>query len=161
MECMNSPGPHEPWNKGKLVGQKAPLKPKEVWAIRARLQMENRVRDLALFDLGIDSKLRACDLVKLRVRDVCHGDRIASRATVLQQKTQRPVPFEISPGTREAVEAWIRKAGLRSDDYLFPSRVHRSPHLGTRQYARMLAGGVIGRAGSGGLPTRCGVPRLR
>src|SRR5262245_50958727 len=130
----------EPWNKGKLVGQKAPLKPKEVWAIRARLQMENHVRELALFDLGIDSKLRACDLVKLRVRDVCHGDRVASRATVLQQKTQRPVQFEISSAPREAVESWLRKAGLRPDDYLFPSRVRRSPHLGTRQYAGMLDG---------------------
>lgn len=79
-----------------------------------------------LFDLGIDSKLRACDLVKLRVRDVRQGDRVASRGTVLQQKTQRPVQFEISPGNREAVEAWVRKAGLRSDDYLFPSRVSRS-----------------------------------
>jgi integrase len=131
-----------PWNKGKLVGQKAPFKPKEVWAIRARLQMQNRARELALFDLGIDSKLRACDLVKLRVRDVSHGDRVASRATVLQQKTQRPVQFEISPATREAVEAWMRKAGLRPDDYLFPSRVRRSPHLGTRQYARLPEGWV-------------------
>jgi len=138
MECTTSPHTHTPWNKGKLVGQKAPFKPQEVWAIRVRLQMENRARELALFDLGIDSKLRACDLVKLRVRDVCHGDRVASRATVMQQKTQRPVQFEISPATREAVDAWIRKAGLRADDYLFPSRVHCSPHLGTRQYARIL-----------------------
>jgi len=138
MECTTSPHTHMPWNKGKLVGQKAPFKPQEVWAIRVRLQMENRARELALFDLGIDSKLRACDLVKLRVRDVCHGDRVASRATVMQQKTQRPVQFEISPATREAVDAWIRKAGLRADDYLFPSRVHCSPHLGTRQYARIL-----------------------
>jgi integrase len=80
--------------------------------------------------------------VKLRVRDVCHGDRVANRATVVQQKTQRPVQFEISSGTREAVETWLRKTGLRSDDYLFPSRVHRSPHLGTRQYARILSGWV-------------------
>jgi len=138
MECTSSPHTHVPWNKGKLVGQKAPLKPREVWAIWVRLQMENHPRELALFDLGIDSKLRACDLVKLRVRDVCHGDRVASRATVLQQKTQRPVQFEVSPATREVVESWIRKAGLKSDDYLFPSRVHRSPHLGTRQYARIL-----------------------
>ena len=142
MECTNSPQGRIPWNKGKLVGQKAPFKPKEVWAIRARLQMENRARELALFDLGIDSKLRACDLVKPRVRDVCHGDRVASRATVLQQKTQWPVQFEISPATREAVETWLRKAGLRSDDYLFPSRVRRSPNLGTRQYARILDGWV-------------------
>jgi len=138
MECTSTPHSHVPWNKGKLVGQKAPLKPREVWAIRVRLQMENHPREPALFDLGIDSKLRACDLVKLRVRDVCHGERVASRATVLQQKTQRPVQFEISPAARDAVEAWIRTAGLRPDDYLFPSRVHRSPHLGTRQYARIL-----------------------
>jgi integrase len=158
MECTNSPRTHEPWNKGKLVAQKAPLKPKEVWAIRARLQMENPVRALALFDLGIDSKLRACDLVKLRVRDVCHGDRVASRATVLQQKTQRPVQFEITPSTREAVETWTRKAGLRPDDYLFPSRVRRSPHLGTRQYARILDG----RVSSVGLdPTGYGTHSLR
>ena len=142
MECTSSPHTHVPWNMGKLVGQKAPLKPKEVWAIRARLQGEIHAREVALFDLGIDSKLRACDLVKLRVRDVCHGERVASRATVLQKKTQRPVQFEISAATREAVEAWIRNAGLRPDDYLFPSRVRRSPHLGTRQYARILDGWV-------------------
>ncbi|MBK9245231.1 MAG: tyrosine-type recombinase/integrase [Burkholderiales bacterium] len=104
--------------------------------------MEHRLRELVLFDLGIDSKLRARDLVKLRVRDVCHDERVASRATVLQQKTQRPVQFEISPATRDAVEVWIRKAGLKIDDYLLPSRVHRSPHLGTRQYARILDGWV-------------------
>jgi integrase len=131
-----------PWNKGKLVGQKAPLKVKDIWAIRVRLQIEVRARDLALLDLGIDSKLRACDLVKLRVRDVCHGDRVASRAIVLQQKTQHPVQFEITPSTREAVEAWIKSAALRADDYLFPSRLHASPHLGTRQYARIVNGWV-------------------
>lgn len=73
--------------------------------------MQGRPRELALFDLGIDSKLRACDLVKLRVRDVCHGDRVAARAIVLQQKTQRPVQFEITPPTREAVDGWIKRAG--------------------------------------------------
>ena len=96
------------------------------------------MRELALFDLGIDSKLRACDLVKLRVRDVCHGDRLAARAIVLQQKTQRPVQFEITQQTREALEAWIKSAGLKADSFLFPSRVRRSPHLGTRQYARIV-----------------------
>jgi len=100
--------------------------------------MQSRLRDLALFDLGIDSKLRACDLVKLRVRDVCHGDRLAARTIVLQQKTQRPVQFEITAPTREALEAWIKSAGLKSDSFLFPSRVHQSPHLGTRQYARIV-----------------------
>lgn len=85
----------EPWNKGKLVSQKAPLKLKEIWAIRIRLQLRDRSRDLALFNLAIDSKLRSCDLVKLRVRDISHGDRIAARANIVQQKTQRPVQFEI------------------------------------------------------------------
>lgn len=142
MEHANASNHPEPWNKGKLCGQKAPFKLKEIWAIRVRLQMQGRTRDLALFDLGIDSKLRACDLVKLRVRDVCHGDHVASRAIVLQQKTQRPVQFEITPPTREAVEAWIKRAGLRLEGYLFPSRIHGSPHLGTRQYARILDGWV-------------------
>ena len=96
------------WNKGKLVGQKSPLRIKDIWAIRVRLQLGGNVRDLALFNLAIDSKLRACDLVKLRVRDVCHGDSVSARAIVLQQKTQRPVQFEITAPTREAVIAWIR-----------------------------------------------------
>jgi integrase len=132
----------QPWNKGKLVGQKAPFKLKEIWAIRVRLQLQGRLRELAMFNLGIDSKLRACDLVSLRVRDVCHGDRVGGRAIVMQQKTQRPVQFELTPPTREAVEAWIKRAGLKSDSYLFPSRVHASPHLGTRQYARIVDGWV-------------------
>ena len=99
-----------PWNKGKIVGQKAPLKLKDIWAIRIRLQMGHRTRELALFDLGLDSKLRACDLVRLRVRDICHGDRISPRAIVMQQKTSRPVQFEITPPTRDAVTAWIKEA---------------------------------------------------
>ncbi|HZF84969.1 MAG TPA: tyrosine-type recombinase/integrase [Burkholderiaceae bacterium] len=133
----------EPWNKGKIVGQKAPFKPKDIWALRVRLQMENRIRELALLDLGIDSKLRGCDLVALKVRDVCHGDQVASRAVVMQHKTQRPVQFEITATTRDALQNWIKSAGLRSDSFLFPSRLHRSPHLGTRQYARILERWVI------------------
>jgi integrase len=128
----------EPWNKGKIVGQKAPFKLKDIWALRVRLQMERRVRELALFNLGIDSKLRGCDLVALKVRDVCHGDQMASRAIVMQHKTQRPVQFEITQATRDAVQAWIKQAALKSEDFLFPSRLHESPHLGTRQYARIL-----------------------
>ena len=128
----------EPWSKGKLVGQKAPFKLKEIWAIRVRLQLFRRARDLALFDVGIDSKLRACDLVRLKVRNVCHGDRVAARAIVMQQKTSRPVRFEIIESTREAVAVWINEAGLRSEDYLFPSRLHDSPHLSTRQYAHIV-----------------------
>ena len=90
----------EPWNKGKIVGQKAPFKVKDIWALRVRLQMESRVRELALFNLGIDSKLRGCDLLSLKVRDECHGDQVASRAMVMQRKTQRPVQFEITQSTR-------------------------------------------------------------
>jgi integrase len=142
MEANATAVHREPWNKGKIVGQKAPFKLKDIWALRVRLQMANRVRELALFDLGIDSKLRGCDLVKLRVRDICHGDQVASRAIVMQQKTQRPVQFEITPPTREAVQKWIKHTGLRSEDFLFPSRIHESPHLGTRQYARILEGWV-------------------
>lgn len=132
----------EPWNKGKIVGQKAPFKGKDIWALRARLQMENRVRELALFNLGIDSKLRGCDLVSLKVRDICHGDQVATRAVVMQHKTQRPVQFEITQATREAVQKWVKQAGLKSEDFVFPSRFHASPHLGTRQFARILEGWV-------------------
>jgi integrase len=128
----------EPWNKGKLVGQKLPLKLKDIWAVRIRLQIADRVRDLALFDLAIDSKLRACDLVRLRVRDVAHGERVAARAIVMQQKTQRPVQFEITEQTREAVARWIERRRLQAEEFLFPSRLHRSPHLSTRQYARIV-----------------------
>jgi len=138
MKTFHATQRHAPWNKGKLVGQKAPFKLQEIWSIRVRLQMQGRLRELAVFNLGIDSKLRACDLVSLRVRDMCHGDRVAARAIVMQQKTGRPVQFEITPATRETVEAWINQAALKPDGYLFPSRVHASPHLGTRQYARMV-----------------------
>jgi integrase len=126
-----------PWNKGKLVGQKAPLKLKEIWAIRIRLQMSAKARDLALFNLAIDSKLRACDLVKIRVHDVSHGDWVTPRAIVMQQKTQRAVQFELTEATRGAIGAWIARTHLRTEDFLFPSRVHSSPHLSTRQYARI------------------------
>jgi integrase len=139
----------EPWNKGKLIGQKAPLKLKEIWAIRVRLQLGERRRELALFNLALDSKLRACDLVNLRVRDVCHGSTVASRTIVMQQKTQRPVQFEITEPTRDAVAAWIAFAGLRPEDHLFPSRIHDSRHLSTRQYARIVGSWVRSdRAGS-------------
>lgn len=94
----------EPWNKGKLVGQKAPFKLKDIWALRVRLQMDGRVRELALFNLGIDSKLRGCDLVALKVRDVCHGDQVATRAIIMQQKTRRPVQFEITQATRDVLQ---------------------------------------------------------
>ncbi len=133
-----------PWNKGKLVGQKLPLKLQEIWAIRIRLQLANRRRDLALFNLAIDSKLRACDLLCLRVSDVMVGGRIGSRAMIMQRKTQRRVQFEITARTREAVTDWIQTAELSASSYLFPSQLHSSMHLSTRQYSRMVESWVAG-----------------
>ncbi len=135
---MTSPTSHSPWNKNKLIGQKAPLKLKDIWAIRVRLQLKHQVRDLALFNLALDSKLRACDLVALRVMDVAHGMTVASRATVMQRKTHRPVQFEITPQTRDALQAWIAHAHLQGTDFLFLSRLQDSAHLSTRQYARIV-----------------------
>jgi integrase len=115
-----------PWNKGKPLGQKPPLKLKEIWAVRIRLQLDHRARELALFNLAIDSKLRGCDLVALRVRDVVQGSKVAPRAIVMQTKTQRPVQFEITEQTRDAIAAWITDAHLKSEQFLFPSRVSQS-----------------------------------
>jgi integrase len=134
----SSSSTHQAWNKGKLIGQKAPLRLRDIWGIRIRLELARNVRDLALFDLAIDSKLRACDLTKLRVRDVAHGSHIAARAMVMQQKTQRPVQFEITEQTRHAVEGWVEQARLKSEDFLFPSRLRTSEHLSTRQYSRIV-----------------------
>ena len=124
-----------PWNKDKIVVQKAPLKLREIWAIRVRLQLRLNLRDLALFNLAIDSKLRACDLLSLRVGDIAHDNHVNSRAVVMQRKTRRPVQFEITEMSRDALQASARAAGLRSSDYVFPSRSGDSPHLSTRQYA--------------------------
>jgi len=128
--------------QGKAAWPEAPLKLKEIWAIRIRLQMARRARELALFNLAIDSKLRGCDLVGLRVHDVVHGNRVAARAIVMQKKTERPVQFEITEQTRESVTAWIAEAHLRPEQFLFPSRVSESPHLSTRQYSRIVGSWV-------------------
>ena len=135
-----TPMRREPWNKGKLVGPKPPFKLQEIWAIRIRLDIKHRIRELAMFNLAIDSKLRGCDLVRLRVSDVMHGRHAVSRAMVVRQKTQHPVRFELTEQTREAVEAWIEHTELQSDSYLFPSRLAASPHMSTRQYARIVKG---------------------
>ena len=127
-----------PWNKGKLSGQKRPLKLQEIWAIRIRLQLAGNSHDLALFNLAIDSKLRASDLVKLKVTDVAQGGRVQSRARVLQQKTKQPVQFEITAQTRQSLDDWILLSKLAGCDSLFPSRMRRSPHLSTRQYSRIV-----------------------
>lgn len=133
-----------PWNKGKLVGQKLPLKLQEIWAIRVRLQIDERHRELALFNLAIDSKLRACDLLRLRVSDVSNGGRVGSRAIITQQKTDRTVQFAITARISESVGRWIQCAGLASTAFLFPSRVNRSFHLSTRQYGRVVESWIAG-----------------
>ena len=130
--------PWEPWNKGKLTGQKPPLKLREIWGIRIRLQLARNARDLALFNLAIDSKLRGCDLVRLRVLDVGQEGRVMHRATVVQKKTSRPVQFEITEQARQAITVWMLKTGMTNRDFLFPSRVRRDGHLSTRQYARLV-----------------------
>ncbi len=114
--------PHTPWNKGRVTGQKPPLKPREVWAIRVRLQLSKSIRDLALFNLAIDSKLRGCDLVRLRAGDVLLGNQVRTRALVTQQKTGAPVQFEITDQTRDAISAWVTLKTLKPTDWLFPSR---------------------------------------
>ncbi|WP_028453828.1 tyrosine-type recombinase/integrase [Chitinilyticum aquatile] len=135
---MESIHHREPWNKGKLVGQKPPLKLKDIWAIRIHLQQQHCIRDLAMFNLAIDSKLRGCDLVNLRVRDISHGHQVLARAMVIQRKTQRPVQFELTEPTRVAVAAWIEHEHLQLEQYLFYSRIKKSEHISTRQYARIV-----------------------
>ena len=135
---------NEPWNKGMIIGPKLPLKLKEVWAIRVRLQISGDVRNLALFNLAIDSKLRACDLVRLRVSDVTQGYKVVRRATVMQRKTKRPVQFEISDQTSNSIRNLITKFELTPDQFLFPSRLSTSPHISTRQYAKIVKDWVSG-----------------
>ena len=130
--------PKEPWNKNKLVGQKLPLKLQQIWAIRIRLELFNKVRDLALFNLAIDSKLRGCDLVALKVNDIAHGKSIQSRAIIIQKKTGTPVQFEITENTRRSLYALIDQSKLSSSDYLFRSRIQSSDHISTRQYGRII-----------------------
>ena len=130
--------PKKPWNAGRIIGRKAPLKPKHIWAIRQQLKASGRRRDLAMFNCAIDAKLRACDLVRLTVSDVAPSGVLRTRSTVIQQKTGRPVPFEITEPTREALAAWLPMRGRRADDWLFPSRSRHGDHITTRQYARLV-----------------------
>jgi integrase len=127
-----------PWNAGRIVGAKRALKPQQVWAIRFWLDRERRLRDLALFDLAIDSKLRGCDVVKVRIGDLVSGGRVRTRATVVQQKTSRPVQFELMEPARAALLAWLERRGGALDDFAFPSRADPAVHLSTRQYARLV-----------------------
>src|SRR5580704_13354933 len=145
------------WNKGKLIGAKPPLRPKHVWAIRTKLQIQGRTRDLAMFNLAIDSKLRGCDVVALKVEDVAPHGYAVDRATIRRKKTGLPVRFEITEHTRQAVDDYIRTAGRKSGDFLFGRR-GRSGGITTRQYARLVAGWV---ASIGLDPSRFGTHSLR
>jgi len=126
------------WNAGKQVGAKRALKVKQIWLIRFFLDREQRMRDRALFDLAIDSKLRGCDLVKMKIGSLVSGSAIRARSMVVQQKTGRPVQFEITADTRASLLAWLERRGGSIDDYAFPSRVDHEGHLSTRQYARLV-----------------------
>ena len=126
------------WNLGKLVGQKAPLKLREIWSIRVRLQLKGDSRQLALFDLAIDSKLRGCDLVKIKIGDVVAGTDVRTRAIVIQQKTSRPVQFELTSDVRATLLSWLERRCGSITDYLFPSRIDHANHMSTRQYARLV-----------------------
>ena len=135
ISCLAEP---RPWNKNRLVGQKRPLKSRDVWALRTRLELSGNKRDLALFNLAIDSKLRACDLVSLKVGDVRTADRIRERTSIVQKKTGRPVHFELTEPTRLALIEWLSVGLCASAGYLFPSRTDNKRHLSTRQYARLV-----------------------
>ena len=127
------------WNKGKLTGPKPPLRPGHVWSIRAKLQLERRTRDLAMFNLAIDSKLRGCDLVALRVDDVAPNGYAVDRATIRQRKTGRPVRFELTDITRQALDDYLRESGRKAGQFLFPGRRAADQSLTTRQYARLVS----------------------
>lgn len=133
-----------PWNTGRIVGAKKALKPQQVWAIRFWLDNKGRMRDRAMFDLAIDSKLRGCDIVRIRIGDLVSGGRVRTRATVTQQKTGRPVQFELLESARGSLHAWLEHRGGSLDDYAFPSRTNHLRHIGTRQYARLVDEWVAG-----------------
>jgi integrase len=133
---------HAPWNKGRLVGQKRPVRPKEDWAIRVRLQIKHNPRDLTMFNLAIDSKLRGCDLVSLRVEDIAVGGHVRDRATIIQHKTGRPVQFEITDQTRTSLQEWLTVRPTDRGPCLFSSRVRAQPHVTARQYARIVHGWI-------------------
>lgn len=131
------------WNKGRLIGQKRPLLPKQVWAIRARLELAGNLRDLALFNVAIDSKLRGCDLVRLMVTDLVREDKVRERVSIVQSKTNKPVQFELNENTRDTVNTWVQSAEMIACRFMFPSRFHDRPHISTRQYGRLVRKWVI------------------
>src|SRR3984893_11197745 len=137
--CLLKNPTRTPWNKGKLIGAKPPLRPKHIWSIRTRLMVEGRTRDLAMFNLAIDSKLRGCDVVAIRVEDVAACGYTADRATVRQKKTGRPVRFALSEQTRQAIDDYLKAANKRPGEFLFTGRRGPNASMTTRQYARLVS----------------------
>ncbi len=137
--CFSTVPSRTPWNKGKLIGAKPPLRPKHVWSIRTRLMIEGRTRDLAMFNLAIDSKLRGCDVVALKVEDVAPNGYAIDRATVRQKKTGQPVKFELTDQTREAIDDYLRAAGKKAGEFLFTGSRGIGRYMTTRQYARLVS----------------------
>jgi len=133
-----------PWNPGRLIGSIKARKPQQVWAIRFWLDRETRTRDRALFDLAIDSKLRGCDFVKIKISELVSGGNIRRRSIVVQQKTGRPVQFELLEPARSSILAWLERRGGTLEDFVFPSRIDHSDHISTRQYARLVDEWVVG-----------------
>ena len=148
----------EPWNKGKLIGAKPPLRPKHVWTIRTKLQIEGRRRDLALFNLAIDSKLRGCDVVSIKVDDIAPRGYAVDRATVRQKKTGHSVRVEITEQTRQAIDEYIKAEGKKPGQFLFSGRRGADQCLTTRQYARLVSEWI---AGIGLNPSLFGTHSLR
>src|ERR1700726_1520042 len=132
------PPKRTPWNKGKLIGAKPPLLARHVWSIRTKLQIEKRTRDLAMFNLAIDSKLRGCDVVALRVEDIAPNGYAVARATVRQKKSGYPVKFEMTEQTRQAVDDYLKATGKKPGEFLFTSRRRPGQAMTTRQYARLV-----------------------
>ncbi len=126
------------WNTGRIIGQKRPLLPKQVWAIRARLELDGNLRVLSMFNVAIDSKLRGCDLVKLAVTDLVKDDRVRERVSVIQSKTKRSVQFELTENTRETVLVWVKSLEMFASRFMFPSRFHDRPHISTGQFGRLV-----------------------
>lgn len=139
MQTGSMPNAQRPWNKGRLLGAKPPLRTKHVWSIRTMLQVNGQVRDLAMFNLAIDSKLRGCDVVSLKVEDVAPHGLTVDRATVRQKKTGHPVRFELTEQTRQAIDDYLKLGGKRPGDFLFPSRRNPKYCISTRQYARLVS----------------------
>ncbi len=133
------------WNEDRIIGQKRPFQISHIWGIRIRLELEGKARELDLFNMALNSKLRGCDLVKLKVSDIAYGISVSSKVTVLQLKTGNPVQFELTKGTREAVAALIKLGNLHSKDFLFRSRIGTNQHISTRQYNRIFHGWVVSK----------------